>query len=225
MWTYAAAKGRQDGSSHSSGLKIQQNEPPQQASLLGPAARRVPTAREGPDDDDEYDEESDSESQKNFNDALAKFSKKYPNEAIETKISQEQGITYSGKQMLFDYIEDGFWILDAHETTQRAIEQRSEQLRAATQAGHGKSPAGLQGEGVGSGQVSRLNTKTGPQARNQSPSRRPTRSLSAEELHNLQIALAKDGGRLERLAAIRKEYLTNVMLIFNAFFEYGLINS
>ena len=52
-----------------------------------------------------------------FEEEFAKFFKKYPSEAVEAKISQEQGITFSGKQMLFDYIEDGFQILDAYDET------------------------------------------------------------------------------------------------------------
>lgn len=56
-------------------------------------------------------------------------------------------------------------------------------------------------------------------------SKQPIQKFSPKELNELRTGLTHDRTRLERLGGIRKEYLTNVMLIFNAFFEYGLINS
>ena len=89
------------------------------ATLLSPLAGPLSDDNaESSDDDSEYDDEdSDSAALRKFAEEFGKFFKKYPSEAVEAKISQEQGITFSGKQMLFDYIEDGFQILDAYDET------------------------------------------------------------------------------------------------------------
>lgn len=82
----------------SSGLKSQHSSSARPISgLLSSLPQPLAGAEADSDSDSEYDDESDAESLKAFNDEFAKFFKKYPNEAIEAKISQEQGMTYAGK--------------------------------------------------------------------------------------------------------------------------------